>query len=97
MVAWASGADVTILSAVETPGAAVIGVDVWHAVRFVRAVIELVAEVVLDVIGGVIEYTVNIRGEAVSAVMDLGVMLWVLVGAGKDPPIVKVFECFVGV
>jgi hypothetical protein len=58
---------------------------------------ELMAEMVLDVVGSVLKYTIDIRGAGVAAVVDLSAMLQVLVGAGGDPPIAKVFKCAKGV
>jgi hypothetical protein len=58
---------------------------------------ELMVEMVLDVIGGILEYTVNVGGKMVPVVVDFSIMLQVLVSAGGDPAIVKFVECGVGI
>jgi hypothetical protein len=95
---WANGTDVSILSAVETLGVAVAGVglsegsEIWHSVGLAQAVVELAAEVVLNLMGCVFEHAVGIGGLGVNAVVDPSMMLGVVVGAEGDLPVANGLE-----
>jgi hypothetical protein len=88
---------------VETLGVVVAGVGepkrskTRHGVGFAGVVMELVAEVVLDFIGGVLKHAVNVRGVGVTVVVNPGMMHWVPVGAGRDLSVTNVLKCAEGV
>jgi hypothetical protein len=52
-------------------------------------IVELVVEVILNVVGSVLEQAVDVRGAGVTAVVNPSVMLGVIIGAEGDFPVVN--------
>jgi hypothetical protein len=73
---WANGADVTILSVVETLGVVVVGVvlsegsEMWCSVGLVQAIVELAVKVFLDLVGSILKHTIDVGGVGVTVVVN---------------------------
>jgi hypothetical protein len=98
----ARGADVAILTAAETLGAAVGGVmksegpGAWCR-RPVCAVVKLAVEVIFDLLGGCLEEVVHVRGVGVDLVVNACTVFGVTVGAQEGLPITEAFDRSEGV
>jgi hypothetical protein len=94
--------DVAILTAAETLGAAVGGVVKGQGPgagcrRPVRVVVELAVEVVFNLLSGLLEEVVCIRGGGVDLVVDMCVVFGVAVGVQEGFPIMEAFDRSEGV